>query len=186
MQYNPSEILKAMGDKDLVTYRHSLCVGRLLKEFSKFLGHKDEISELLYEAGCLHDVGKLYIPDKILKKAGKLTDKEFSVIKSHAQMGYNYLKKLGAPAIVQEVALGHHLLFSGGGYPFPEKKEQELSLYVRMTTIVDVFEALTAKRPYKEPLTREQAFQIMEANPKNYDPVLFEEFKRFTRESRGQ
>lgn len=176
MLYNPSKILEAIGKKDEVTYRHSLEVGRLLKEFALFLGQGEEQAELLYEAGLLHDVGKMFIPDDILKKPGTLTDEEFKEIKTHPAQGFEFLQKAGAPELVCQIALGHHLSFSGGGYPFPEIKGEKIMLAVRMATIVDVYEALTAKRPYKEGMSTEEAVQKMETFL-SFDQKLYGKFK---------
>ena len=176
MLYNPSKILEAIGKKDEVTYRHSLEVGRLLKEFALFLGQGEEQAELLYEAGLLHDVGKMFIPDDILKKPGTLTDKEFKEIKTHPTQGFEFLQKAGAPELVCQIALGHHLSFSGGGYPFPEKNGEKILLAVRMATIVDVYEALSSKRPYKEAMSKDKVIQIMDTSLA-FDAKLYGKFK---------
>lgn len=177
-QTNPTELLAALLEKDAVTHRHSIRVAELLKEFALFMGYSKKDSEELYLAGLLHDVGKLGISMNILCKPARLTADEMEIMKSHTTKAAKFLKDYDLPNVVREVAEGHHLSFSGKGYPFTEVKGYEIPEYVRMATIVDVYEALTAKRPYKEGMSTEEALSIMD-NSKNFDPELYGEFKNF-------
>ena len=175
---NPTELLAALLEKDKVTHSHSIRVAILLKEFALHLGYGKKDSEELYLAGLLHDVGKLGIPLEILCKPARLTAEEMETMKAHTTKAAKFLKDYDLPNVVREVAEGHHLSFSGKGYPFTEVKGYEIPEYVRMATIVDVYEALTAKRPYKEGMSREEVLGIMD-NSKNLDPELYGKFKEF-------
>lgn len=175
---NPTELLAALLEKDEVTHRHSVRVAELLKKFSLYLGYSKEDSEELYLAGLFHDIGKLAIPVEILCKTARLTAEEMELMKAHTTKAEKFLKNYDLPKVVGEIAEGHHLSFHGKGYPFAEVKGYAIPEYVRMATIVDVYEALTAKRPYKEGMSTEEALSIMD-NSKNFDPELYGEFKNF-------
>jgi response regulator RpfG family c-di-GMP phosphodiesterase len=107
---------------------------------------------MIFQASPLHVVGKLGIPDKILFKPGKLTTQEFSVIKKHAVIGGKILQNSSSLLIViaQSIALTHHEKFDGSVYPYGLAAD-EIPLTGRITSIADVFDALTSKRPYKDP-----------------------------------
>ena len=167
--------LTKIKEKDEVTYSHSLNVSRLCYEFSLFLGKSKEFAEEMKIAGLLHDIGKLEIPDEVLNKPGKLTDKEYEIMKSHTICSSSYLKE--ATDIVRNVAWGHHLSFNGNGYPDKSLSGLNIPEECRIAAICDVFEALTAKRQYKEPMTSNEALNLM-TNFNQLDPYLFERFKK--------
>lgn len=173
---NLSDLLKQISDKDTVTLNHSMRVSDLCNRFCLFLGKDEAFAEEMRIAGLLHDLGKLTIPDAILKKPAGLTPQEYSVIKSHTVNGASILKELGASELIISVAYGHHLGYNGNGYPDASIAGKAIPEECRIAAICDVFEALTAKRQYKEALPREKAFEIMEGT---LDPELFSAFKTF-------
>lgn len=178
MNNKPTELLRALQEKDMVTYRHSLRVAELLKNFSLFMGYSEEKAEKLYLAGLFHDVGKMGVSSHILCKPGKLTPDEMEKMKQHTTKAEQFLMDYELPKVVWEIARGHHLSYSGNGYPNAEAKGTNIPEEVRMSTIVDVYEALTAKRQYKDGMSTEEALQIMD-NSKNLDPSLYCKFKNF-------
>ena len=126
----------------------------------------------------MHDIGKVGIPDSILKKPRKLNHEEFEIMKTHAQIGYNILsgskrKILQAAAVVSKE---HHEKWDGSGYPLGLKKE-EIHIYGRITAIADVFDALGSERVYKKAWKDEDIFALfMDQKGKHFDPKLIDLF----------
>jgi response regulator RpfG family c-di-GMP phosphodiesterase len=139
----------------------------------------DEYIELLVKAAPMHDIGKISVPDSILKKPGKLTEEEFECIKCHAPEGGKIVRDVLSNIeeqkyidIAAQVAAGHHEKWNGTGYPLKLKGEQ-IPISARIMAIADVFDALVSKRCYKEPMTAEEAFNIIEqSSGSHFDPVL--------------
>ncbi|HIA02195.1 MAG TPA: response regulator [Myxococcales bacterium] len=118
----------------------------------------------------LHDVGKVGIPDSILKKPGKLTPEEWDEMKKHTVYGYDLLKEARADQIAQNIALCHHEKFDGNGYPYGLKGES-IPIEARIVALADVFDALTNKRCYKEAFSNETAKEIiLESSGSHFDP----------------
>lgn len=151
-------------------------------EYSKLLaikyGLSEEISELLKEASPMHDIGKVGIPDSILKKPGVLVGQEWKIMKTHAELGYEMLKHskreiLKTAAIV---AYEHHEKWDGTGYPRALKGE-DIHIYGRITAVADVFDALGSDRCYKKawPLIEIEEYFI-ENKAKHFDPELIDVF----------
>ena len=129
-------------------------------------------------ASPLHDIGKIGIPDNILKKPGRLTEKEFEIMKKHTLIGDQIL---GTPdndiiLLAKEIAISHHERWDGNGYPFG-LKGTEIPLSGRIVAISDVFDALLNKRVYKPAFSLKKTFQIMRENKgTHFDPELLESF----------
>ncbi len=134
--------------------------------------------EMLKIASSLHDLGKIAIPDAILKKPGKLTPEEFEVIKAHTIHGHRIISKSNAPFLqaAAEIALNHHEKYDGTGYP-SQKSGTSIPIYARMMAIVDVFDAMTHKRIYKEAYPLEEALTYLRENRgTHFDPDLVDHF----------
>lgn len=133
-----------------------------------------EESETLQMASPMHDIGKVGIPDAILNAPRKLSEDEFKIMKTHAEIGYNMLKNsnkkiLQAAAIV---AGEHHEKYDGTGYP-KQLKANEIHIYGRITAIADVFDALASKRVYKKSWTTEEIIEYFKKESgKHFDPEL--------------
>lgn len=165
-----------MQNKDAYLLEHSLNVSILLTIFAKHLNFNSDIALRLTLAGLLHDMGKVRISDDILLKNGKLTKSEYEEIKNHTVYGAEILEKADIDGLVVQVALEHHERLSGGGYPQGLLAHQ-LNQYVRMSCIVDVFDAMTAERVYKPAMTAHHAFKLMKkAGPEQFDDALLNEF----------
>jgi response regulator RpfG family c-di-GMP phosphodiesterase len=158
----------------------------LLAQIAKYSGAVLEISNQylrdLYDSSILHDIGKVGIPDTILLKPGKLTHEEFEIIKTHTTIGYNALKRASQEmgqdsflSMAMDVTLYHHETWDGTGYPYG-LSEDEIPLSARIVTIVDVYDALTTIRPYKEAYSHQKSIEIMKSEAHRYDPHLFELF----------
>lgn len=173
------DILQLIKEKDEITYSHSLNVSKLCYDFCIYLGKSQEYASEMRIAGLLHDIGKLDVPDEILKKPGALTDKEYEIMKSHTIYSASYLSD--ASDLVRNVAWGHHLSFNGSGYPEKSLSGEKIPEECRIAAICDVFEALTAKRQYKEAMESSKALDLMK-NFNQLDPNLFEIFKNMIEE----
>jgi putative nucleotidyltransferase with HDIG domain len=162
--------------KDAYLLEHSINVATLITIFAKHLRLDREIIEQLTTGALLHDIGKIKVDDAVLNKPGKLSDSEFKQMKQHAQFSYEIVTEAGLSKISCEVAGFHHERLDGSGYP-QGLSNGEISDYVRMASIVDVFDALTAERVYKKSLTPIQAFKILrEGSPHHFDDRLLNKF----------
>ena len=158
-----------LKSKDETTYVHSLAVSGLMTLLGRSLEMDDETVRILGVAGMMHDIGKLLIPNAILNKPDKLTDRERVVIRSHPEAGYQLLKSYPEiPQVVLDVCRLHHEVLDGSGYPLGLKRK-DLSLPVQLSAVCDVFEALTSVRPYKRPWSTSQALDWMFARPHHFD-----------------
>jgi cyclic di-GMP phosphodiesterase len=134
--------------------------------------------ELILNASIMHDVGKIGIPDAILLKPGKLTEKEFEIMKQHTIIGARILS--GSPSELLQagevIALSHHEKWDGSGYPNGLVGEN-IPLWGRICAVADVFDALTSKRPYKEALPNEKVYEILrEGRGMHFDPSIVDVF----------
>ena len=126
----------------------------------------------------LHDIGKLSIPDAILKKPGKLDAEEWAVMKRHPEYGVKILGDAPFYAVAREIAGGHHENYDGSGYPAGLRGE-DIPLSARIVKVADVFDALTSRRPYKEPWTVERALAEIAAQPGGqFDPAVVDALRR--------
>jgi len=176
------EILEVLGHvaeyRDENTFLHVKRVAEYSKILAKANGLNDEESELIYLAAPLHDIGKIGVRDKILLKTDKLDDEEFAIMKSHTTIGYEILRHSSSPILQMgaKIALTHHERWDGLGYPYG-LKEDNILIYGRIVAIADVFDALTAKRPYKKPWSLAEALTfILDNSGKMFDPQLVDKF----------
>ena len=142
------DCMNELRSADEYTYNHSVNVSIYGMLLGKWIGLKNEDIINIVQAGLLHDIGKAKVPNEILNKNGKLTEKEFALMKEHAKLGYEMVKdnKMIAEKVKAPV-LSHHERLDGSGYP---EKNQDPDLYTRIIAIADVYDALTSKRVYKK------------------------------------
>ncbi len=168
--------LTQMRQKDAYLLEHSINVSILISIFAKHLNIDKDIIEQLTTGALLHDIGKIKIPDAVLNKPGRFTDEEFTIMKNHARFSKEILQAAGLKGIAVDIAGMHHERLDGKGYPFG-KKGDEISQYVRMASIVDVYDALTAERVYKAGMEPIKAFKILkEGCPDSFDSELLTKF----------
>lgn len=142
-----------------------------------------EFTQDLVRSSPLHDIGKVGIPDAILKKPGKLTPEEFEIMKTHAKIGGDTLRTVydqyPSQSFIKcgmDVAYGHHEKWNGEGYPYGTQGAS-IPLVARILALVDVYDALTCRRVYKPPFSREQAKAIIiEGNGTHFDPDIVKAF----------
>ncbi|MBF0310792.1 MAG: response regulator, partial [Magnetococcales bacterium] len=159
------------GQHILRMSHYSVCLGRAV-------GLSGESQELLLNAAPMHDVGKIGIPDTILLKPGKLLPEEFAIMKTHAILGGQLLSN--EPSLLlrtaHQIALAHHEKWDGTGYPNGLVAE-EIPLMGRICSVADVFDALTSRRPYKQPWTVDAAVkEIQRGSGTAFEPRLVEKF----------
>jgi HD-GYP domain-containing protein (c-di-GMP phosphodiesterase class II) len=148
---NPSALisLARLKTRDDYTYMHSVAVCALMISLGRQLGLSEEQTREAGLAGLLHDMGKAVMPLEVLNKPGKLTDDEFTIIKSHPERGHEMLLSgEGVSAVALDVCLHHHERPDGKGYPHG-LTDQQISLFAKMGAVCDVYDAITSNRPYK-------------------------------------
>lgn len=169
---------KAAENRDQETGAHILRVSHYSKLIAMLLGKTDAEQDTLFYAAALHDIGKIGIPDSILMKPGKLDREEYQIMQTHAEKGHLILEQSRSSYLVTGalIALTHHEKYDGTGYPIG-LEGNGIPLYGRITEIADVFDALTTRRPYKEPWTLGDAFEYLNSERgKQFDPVLIDAF----------
>ncbi|MFN3690793.1 MAG: HD-GYP domain-containing protein, partial [Fimbriimonadales bacterium] len=147
--------------KSSFTAEHSRRVAHYAVQMARALGWSDERVNFIYRAGLLHDIGKLGVSNAILEKPGKLTDEEFNAIRAHPRYTYEILRRVRTFAWLAEVAGAHHERLDGRGY-WQGRTADQLTPEMRILAVADVFDALSADRPYRPALPSEQVFEIME------------------------
>lgn len=168
--YQLMDILSNIRYFDDSTYAHSLNVAMLANILGHWLHFDEHDLKLLTVAGMLHDIGKVLIPPEIIKKPGRLTKKEYEIIKEHSLKGYKLLKEKNVDESIAQAALLHHEKCDGSGYPMglTGYKINELA---KLITIVDVYEAMTANRCYREGICPFSVIRMFEEDGyTKYDP----------------
>lgn len=146
--------------KDSYTKGHSRRVAEYAREIAKRLGKDEKFRKRIYYMGMLHDVGKIGIPDTIIKKSGKLTEEEYNIIKSHPSIGSDVLANISDMPQLYCGARWHHERFDGSGYP-DGLKGRDIPLEARIIAVADAYDAMTSRRSYRDALPQEQVRQEM-------------------------
>ena len=161
----------------------SILLGEMRKNPAYRMVLTEDYIQDVIKAAPMHDIGKIATPDSILQKPGKLTDEEFAIMKEHAPRGGEIIKETFAglddkeyQKIAYEVARFHHEKWNGRGYPEGLKGE-EIPLHARVMAIADVFDAVSAKRCYRDAMPIDKCFKIIEEGAgEDFDPKLVEIF----------
>lgn len=146
--------------KSPFTSTHSIGVAEDAEKLTRFMGFDEETAQKMYLAGALHDIGKVAIGNEILEKPGRLTDDEFATMKHHAAYTYYILSEIDDFEEIRDWAAFHHERLDGTGYPFG-KSASELNTQERIMACVDIYQALTESRPYKQGMSHEKAYRIL-------------------------
>lgn len=146
--------------KSPFTSTHSLGVAADAEKLARHMGFDEDTAQRMYLAGALHDIGKVAIGNEILEKPGRLTDEEFKTMKHHAAYTYTILSEIEDFAELRDWAAFHHERLDGTGYPFG-KTAAELNTQERIMACVDIYQALTESRPYKQGMPHEKAMGIL-------------------------
>lgn len=165
-----------LKDKDEVTFLHSLAVSALMITFGRGLGHEEADVRLLGLGGLVHDLGKMALPDEILKKSSKLTAAEMDLVRGHPERGYEMVLKAGKiPQQVLDICRYHHEKYDGSGY-LARLAGKDIPYAARLAAICDVYEALTTIRPYKRAFSQAEAINTMMSSPGHFDHHLLSAF----------
>ena len=160
-ELSPLLVLVPMKRYDQYTYTHAINVSLLTCYQASNLGFPPEDIKEIGLAAMLHDIGKLFIPLKILNKKGPLTEKEWEIVQDHPIEGAKLLLEAeGITPLAIEVAYEHHMKYDLSGYPKPRYKKQ-INIVSQMTSISDFYDALISRRPYRKPLSHEDAIQLI-------------------------
>jgi len=171
----------AIAQRDSDTNAHNYRVTILCARIGEEVGLTAATMRALIKGAFLHDVGKIGIPDRILLKPGRLDPEEFDVMKTHVEQGQEIVRRSSWLQDALRVVLYHHEKVAGEGYPNGVAGE-EIPVTARIFAIADVFDALTSKRPYKDPLTFEQAMEtLQEGRGVHFDAALLDVFSRIAR-----
>ena len=171
------KLLSAAGHRDHETAAHVRRIGLYAEVMAKALNYEGSFTADIRIAAPMHDIGKIGIPDNILLKPGKLTAEEFEIMKRHSEIGADMLSaSIPLLKMASEIALCHHERWDGTGYP-RGLKAKEIPESARITTIIDVYDALVHKRVYKDASSEHSALKIMsQMVGKHFDPELFTVF----------
>ncbi len=164
--------------KDEDTGEHIQRMSNISAVVARKMGLNDKTVEAILYASPMHDVGKIGIPDRILLKPGKLEQDEWEIMKQHTVIGAKILggAKSGFIKLAEIISLTHHEKWDGSGYP-KGLKRSKIPLAGRIVSLADVFDALTSKRPYKEPFSLEKSYAIIkEGRGCHFDPDVVDAF----------
>jgi HD-GYP domain-containing protein (c-di-GMP phosphodiesterase class II) len=175
-------VMKALNEKDPYTQGHSIRVTEYSLKIGEALGlDKDRMKELEL-ASVLHDIGKLGIPDKILKKPGRLTKEEFEIMRQHSEKGEHMLAGIADLERYKKYVRSHHERYDGFGYPDGLKGE-EIPLVSRIIFVADTFDAMTSDRPYRKGLSLEVTIdELIKCSGTQFDPQIVGVFVRIIKE----
>jgi HD-GYP domain-containing protein (c-di-GMP phosphodiesterase class II) len=162
--------------KDLNTGVHSTRLAEWAVRIGRDLGLDDECLRDLEAAAILHDIGKIGVPDAILRKPSKLTEEEYAVIKKHPEYGWAVLRAVPGFERVSLFVLHHHEAFDGKGYPAGLRGD-EIPIGSRIVSVMDSFDAMVSSRPYRKGLPLDEAIRRLEADiGKQFDPIVTPKF----------
>ncbi len=176
-ELSPLLSMATLKSYDEYTYVHAANVCILTISQAEFMGVDDNVLHDIGIAALVHDVGKTFVPDEILNKAGKLTPEEWDVMMSHPLQGAKYLfDTSGMPRLAILVAFEHHLKYNLTGYP---KVPEDYNVHPcsLMVNVADVFDALSTVRPYRKPLSKYEVFEMLRKGAgTEFDPFIVENF----------
>lgn len=184
MQSILQALAASIDARDPLTAGHSAKVTEYALGICHELALPNDYCEAVRVAALLHDYGKIGVPDAILKKPGRLTREEYDIVKTHAGKSRDILEQInfgGSMSIVPQIAGAHHEKIDGSGYPLGLKGDQ-IPLGARIIAVADFFEAITAKRHYRDPLPLEVAFHLLEKERGiHFEERIVDAFKRYYR-----
>lgn len=165
-------MVAAIDAKDPYTRGHSQRVAELSRDLAMAIGLPDEFVRTAHLSGLVHDIGKIGVPEAVLKKSGRLDDEEFAAIRQHPQIGYRILKDIPQIRDLLPGVLCHHESWNGGGYPAGLSGD-EIPLLARIVAICDSFDAMSSNRTYRRAMPREEIFaEIRRCAGSQFDPDI--------------
>lgn len=176
-------LARSIESKDPYTHGHCERLSEYSARLGEHLGLTEDQITALRRAGVVHDVGKIAIPDAILLKPGSLSPDEWKLVQEHPVVGERICAPLKSFRFVLPIIRHHHEKFDGSGYP-DRLQGNEIPIAARVLQVVDVYDALTTKRPYKPAFSITDALQTMKQEVARgwWDPRVFDEFERLVRD----
>lgn len=178
-------LVRALQFRDRDTEDHSARVMRMTVDFARYVGIEEKYISDIRRGAMLHDIGKIFIPDVILQKPGRLTYDEMAVMQTHPQLAYDLLAPISyLKGCVLDIPFSHHERWDGSGYPRSLRGTQ-IPLCARLFAIVDVFDAMTSQRIYREERTLSKNFTTIYLSVQAgilFDPELTKKFLKFIEE----
>ncbi len=169
-------LVTAVDNKDRYTRRHSEEVTEYALAISQELGLSEESQRVLRVAALLHDVGKIGVPDRILRKPGRLSEAEYELVKGHSLLGETIIAAIPDVEEIRAAVASHHERYDGNGYPHGLAKEA-IPLLGRIMAVADTYSAMTTDRPYRKALTRGGAItELRTCSGTQFDPQIVETF----------
>jgi putative nucleotidyltransferase with HDIG domain len=173
---------RALDLRDKETEGHTQRVTEITMALAKAVGIKDSELQHVRRGSLLHDIGKMGISDRILLKAGKLTKKEWDIMRTHPKLAFQMLQPIAYLRNALDIPYSHHEKWDGSGYPRGLKGEQ-IPLVARIFAVADVWDALTSSRPYRNAWTKKKAMTyIQEQSGKHFDPQIVKIFLKTMKE----
>ncbi len=165
---------------DEPTGKHVVRVSRLSRFLAEKLNLPNELVRQIELYSPLHDIGKIFVPKEILTKPGKLTKEEFEIVKTHTVQGASLFENDERFTVARNIILYHHERYDGSGYPFG-LKNGEIPIEAQIVGLVDVYDALRSERPYKKPVSHEEALKVIlygdeKTNRAQFSPELLKVF----------
>lgn len=155
------EMINNMRQYDDSTYAHSINVALIANVLATWLNMNEKDILMVTQCGLFHDIGKLRIPDNIIKKPGRLTEAEFNIVKTHPYAGYEILSKQNMNPRILNAAMMHHERCDGTGYPFGLTSEK-IDDFAKIISIADVYDAMTSDRVYRAALCPFRVIELFE------------------------
>ncbi|GAP20784.1 HD domain-containing phosphohydrolase [Leptolinea tardivitalis] len=172
-------LVQALNLRDYETEDHSRRVSTMMLELSRMMDFTQEEITNIHRGTLLHDIGKMGVPDAILRKPGLLTMEERKIMEQHPIYAFNLLKSIDYLQPALDIPHLHHEKWDGTGYPYGLKGEQ-IPLSARLFAIVDVYDALSSDRPYRKAWDKEAVFNfIKEQKGKHFDPKVVDVFLEY-------
>jgi diguanylate cyclase (GGDEF)-like protein/PAS domain S-box-containing protein len=167
---------KALEERNYETEQHTTRMRQLALKLGKKLNFQDNQLDELSLISSLHDIGKISITDNIILKPSKLTKKEYEIMKTHSEIGFKIANSTPELIPIAKSILTHHERWDGRGYPMGLKGEK-IPLVARIISIIDSYDAMTNKRPYRKAHSKEYAIkELLRCTGKQFDPVLVDKF----------
>ena len=169
-------MVSAVDNKNRYTRHHSEQVTELALVLGNALGLSESSLRVMRAGSLLHDVGKIGIPDRILRKPGRLTSEEWAIVKGHPSMGEALIRTMPDLSDIHELVVSHHEHFDGSGYP-KGLTGTDIPLLARILTVADAYSAMISDRPYRKALTRDEAIAELRKGAGTYfDPGIVSTF----------
>jgi HD-GYP domain-containing protein (c-di-GMP phosphodiesterase class II) len=166
----------ALDIRDKMTHRHARRVARMSAFVAREMQLSDEQVLQIEYAAALHDIGKIGVADSILNKAEPLNEGEWHDMRRHSELGYSVLAGIDFLSEASDIVFAHHERYDGQGYP-RNLAGEEIPLGARVFAVIDAYDAMTSRRPYREAMAREDALEeIMRHSGQQFDPQVVEAF----------